>query len=497
MTTYRGQRSSSVNGAAVDRERPIGNIQQPAARAEVPLRSFGASQRLPGRLRRGGLTSIGFFIISCWIASFTVSLDIVYEFKLYDILSVIGVIFFSRELVLGLKSNRSPFFITKLLLLIFAFGTLVSVVRSLETGSLGIGEVDVLAIRAYRVFSFIAIFIIILKLNLRVRDLTNLLRVIYVSVLAQSVIIALQSIDLIPILWPVHERFYLRIVPTGTLGLNHLNSVVFMVVGLSAIVSLLELKRRWTISLILWHSGSTVLFVYAMLLGEARSSIVALAVLAILWMRRRRAVILLVGVMIFGVILTGSQYLDVGYQFGFVWSDRTVKKMAVESVGEISTLTDIDRGRPMIWTEAAKKLVTRPDIILFGAGFQNFIGFGIRASAGHNLFLHVFVELGILGIIFYFAFLWRLWSIFRRSGKSWYDVSTGSKLSSAAESCLLTIILIGLFNESLYPQRAMMGFMGFCLTYFAIAGHTTWISYVAPIRRRRIYFGKRKARWRT
>lgn len=408
---------------------------------------------------------LAFLLLCVWIGSFTVGIDFVWQFKAFDLIGFVTVVYFRGALVSRLRGSDRLAGTGRWLMLIVLATSLLSVVR--KGTSLGLA---VVIIRDYRFVLYMAALLLITGIELDRRRLRLLLMTIAGSATAQAVIIVFQSVGLIPILWPAEEMIYTITYPTGTLGLNHLNSVLFMVVGLCAAGSLLHRGKLVKLSRTVWVAAAGLVMAFAMLSGEARSALIALPVLGILVVRRLRGAVLLGLLLVLGVVLAVALRIDPGAQWKGVWERRVATRLP--SSGVPHDLAQIDEVRPRIWKRTLRRLIERPDYLLTGTGFQNFYWLKIGAGAGHNLYLHTLVELGIVGLTVFLRFLWLL---YRRMapGPESRDIEH-AWVAHLGRSALLVIMILGFFNESLYPQRAIMGFMGFGLAYFAVAGHRGW-----------------------
>ena len=134
-------------------------------------------------------------------------------------------------------------------------------------------------------------------------------------------------------------------------------------------------------------------------------------------------------------------------------------------------------GRLSSWADLIVWLGHRPDVLLFGAGFQNFhyyVGLSsgaVKLEAAHNAFLHILSEAGIFGFCIFLmwigsVFLWlRSW---RRT-----TPDPGSRtIAGAFTSLMLAIVVTCFTQESLLPIFSMFPFV---LHFYIILG--IFISY--------------------
>ncbi len=127
------------------------------------------------------------------------------------------------------------------------------------------------------------------------------------------------------------------------------------------------------------------------------------------------------------------------------------ERLASMSGGSEVEQTLESTGRLIGWTVAINYLLTHPIDAIFGVGFDCW-GYTIYKaggqSAGHNLYLHVLGELGLVGGMIYLAFFGRLFFRLKRALGSGGDAEPIGQLSVA----LLIALLVGSVTaELLYP----------------------------------------------
>jgi hypothetical protein len=156
-----------------------------------------------------------------------------------------------------------------------------------------------------------------------------------------------------------------------------------------------------------------------------------------------------------------------------LWQERVVSRLRGKSWEEVRSIDDFHTARPTVWRDTIHGILRKPYVLLTGGGFQNYQWVSEKAIAGHNQYLHVLVELGVIGLVFYVQVLRAMWQQFGVLGRR--DPYLYYLLSLPGTSCLGAILVVGLINESFYPARAVPGFMGFFLAYFAVATHRGWL----------------------
>lgn len=142
----------------------------------------------------------------------------------------------------------------------------------------------------------------------------------------------------------------------------------------------------------------------------------------------------------------------------------TILPAVSERLASISGGSEVEQtlestGRLTGWTVAVKYLFHHPIDAILGVGFDCW-GYTIyRAggqSAGHNLYLHVLGELGLLGGIIYLMFFFRLLLRLNRARGSGGDAEPIGQLSLA----LLIALLVGSITaELLYPTVTQISCM--------------------------------------
>lgn len=428
--------------------------------------------------------------LSAWIWSLTFCIDLVYEFKLFDIIAFIGIFFVFRGHILPADWRNHDLTKWSVRFLICGLiGVFITLLRYPDPFWM-----SVVILRYYRFVCYVVLSLIITNLRVPQSSLKRLLDIIYYSVLVQAILITLQFLGFLPILWPAYELhehdFY-----TGTLGLNHINSIIFMVVGIAAAVGklnqiILDRRKRFMIALPLF---SVVLMMMCMFIGEARSSILALSLFIISLMRKMRGFLIVAGIVLSIIVVNKIAHIDVIESGMHVFTHRLERKMDVNEEGQpVMSPDSIDPKRVRIWKTTIYYLINYPDNLFFGTGFQNFKNlsrnyreslphtvFGVEpqnASSAHNLFLHVLAELGIVGFVVLCNWLISIW----RSISVWKSINRGlyNTLSYPGLACFLAVLSVAMINEGIYPHRNVPGFMGFFLAYVSVITHSGWLTSV-------------------
>lgn len=253
----------------------------------------------------------------------------------------------------------------------------------------------------------------------------------------------------------------------GVLGFNRAGHGKMLVTGIFMCFAMTQLTRN----LLLKTLGyiSIPLLLTALLFSFSRSSYVVLIVAAMSLAVTLGGARALKGILMtfFGVIVIYiilMQFPELRERFLFIGGQRTAFEASA--------------GRIAGWTELLSWLLESPGILAVGAGFQNFSYFvKIHAEigeleSGHNNFLHILVELGILGFL---AFIGWLVSIFYWL-VSWRRTMTDKidkMMPGIFASLMIGIVASCMFSETLYPVVSMVPWMvhfclilGICTSYY-------------------------------
>lgn len=404
------------------------------------------------------------WVLCAWIVSFTIGPDVLSQLKAFDLMTVLGILFYRKEIVFFFRgknpASRPLFFF----LAIAFIGVWITMFRLGDTRFLA-----AVGLRYFRLVGYTVVFAAIQGLVVGRDGLIFLTKCIAGSAVAQAALIFFQHLGLIPTLWAREEWMYGRFIPTGTLALNHLNVVLFMTVGAGALLVVILIQRGalWRLFL-----GGVILplMASAILLGEARSGLVAITLFGLFSLRRAKLWPQAVGLVLVGLVVATALGLPIIEKWDYIWQERVVEKGLV-GAGGMSSNSGQQPARVGIWWGTIGGLARDPDVLLVGTGFQNFVMINRMAVAAHCLPLHVLVELGIFGLLTFGAFFGSVFSLLRGRGRN-----EGEKNAHfQGLTVFMVLLVLSLFNETLYPQRAIMGFMGYGLSFLAVAGHPGWV----------------------
>ncbi|MGQ9663581.1 MAG: O-antigen ligase family protein [Kiritimatiellia bacterium] len=213
--------------------------------------------------------------------------------------------------------------------------------------------------------------------------------------------------------------------------------------------------------------------VHAMLIGRARSSFIALAAFSLMLARKVRTLFILLLLTCVAIPVLSSSRLDVVKNIEDLWQQRVLDRLKGRRIENLASLAQVGASRIEIWKDTFAGIVAKPYVLVTGAGFQNFSLVNRKAAAAHNQYLHVLVELGLVGLSFYGWLLWSIWRQLNAVGRESHELYHLVSLPGTA--CLAAVLVVGMLNETFYPSRAIPGFMGFFLAYVAVGTHRAWL----------------------
>jgi O-antigen ligase len=125
--------------------------------------------------------------------------------------------------------------------------------------------------------------------------------------------------------------------------------------------------------------------------------------------------------------------------------------------------------RTKIYFDNFPKAVERaPWVLLTGSGFQNISVYMGGVTGGHNNYLHVLMELGIVGLVIYLVFLTKVLKVLRRAmmtGRSRFE----HFLAADAWVCFVGILATMLVGETLWAQYSTFTLSGQIMVYVGLA----------------------------
>lgn len=342
-------------------------------------------------------------------------------------------------------------------------------------------------IRYIRFFSYCSVFILIYIFIDNRKQLQIFFNLLLTGIIAVSVIGTLQSLNIVPNLWPdyysVYWEYTTGYLSTSTLAPNHTHYSLIMSIGIIMVLTVLKIDFRLHTKNLFFIAG-LIPMTYSMIASQGRSGWLVLMVYLIYTVLFSRGKIVTIA-LVFGAILFVLNYLSAVsekssiqdillYRSINAHKDLGRTSLDIFEEGDKNYIQRIDDNRWFIYQTAISHLSERPEYWFLGAGFQNASrAIGGVSIAAHNAYLNVFAEHGIVGLFVYMAFLYHLfmlgWKLRKtaNSKESYYFANEWIGL-------FLGILAANFFGEIIYPGRALFTFLG---TFFVICGlflHPAW-----------------------
>lgn len=288
----------------------------------------------------------------------------------------------------------------------------------------------------------------------------KLVLVFLLLITLSSLIVILQNLQIIPYLWS--ETYFIDYEGfiSGTFGPNKIVLGMSMVISCCFIVGLLYMKSNKIPVVFLYVPLCLALI--ALILSGSRTSYVGFAVflLYFLFTYTSRFIFFSIIGFIFGgfVIYTSPQIIE---KIQYIIDTRITNKLS--NPDELNSLTDANQlyedlgsGRDKLHSSYIRFILNRPQVIPFGQGFINRSGIGFSA---HNMYLTLIVELGVVGLFFYFNWLLSYINISKKK-------QPGIQL--AVNGLVLAMLVTLYFGEHLYVYRPLFGLLGLFMITFVV-----------------------------
>ncbi len=378
-----------------------------------------------------------------------------YELALVAFGLVIGLRYLGHLRILWQESDlhRS----TRNMILIVWAGVIVTLILGEEQGVLA-------SLRALRFTGFllVASLLAVTVSTRRGRDI--LLGVMFCNVLIQSVLSFLQSLGYIPYLWPPKWKLLYGARPIGTLAPNHTQMGIVMLLGI-AVAMVYVRSARFFLLRIICVLAIGIMCVSVVLLGSrtAMLGVAAYAVFSVL--QRGRTAILRYAVLVLGIVLVVNfrgELLEEQVRDAF--DERVVEVYERGGIEELSSY------RLSIWRMFPETIKRHSWVLVTGSGFQNADPVIHGATAMHNNYLHVIVELGVIGFLIYANWLLKVYRSLRHAESQTVD-TRGMVLAEEMKLAFMAILVTMLVSETLYAQAAMA----------TLTGQITFLVYLAAL----------------
>lgn len=324
--------------------------------------------------------------------------------------------------------------------------TILTVYASLSTGLgfLRLGEgIDEVVVRAFlaglRFASMGLAFLIPSAIPTEQDEFGRHMRLMWVGLvvlLAISVLHALSVVNL--------PSYYGHDMARGTIqyGILWLNRASLGTMAQLGVFVCLLLMRMKKLPLVI-GIPTTIGFIWLLLGSFSRSNLVSFVVfiaLSVLLAKQKKVTNLLLA------IILGGCFVAIASQIPAI-SERIITLTGTSEVEQALGKS----GRLVGWTVAVKYLATHPLNAMVGVGYDCWGRTIYQAggqSAGHNMYLHVLGELGVVGAFLFFSFFLRLLHRFFRAFHAHGDASLVGGLSLAL---LLSLLVGSITAELIFP----------------------------------------------
>lgn len=273
------------------------------------------------------------------------------------------------------------------------------------------------------------------------------------------VVIILQNFNFIPFLWNDTYKLGYAGFLSGTLGPNKIISGMYSLMVSTLAIGLLSNKKTNINKTLLIFA--IVINLYILLLSGSRTSYVGLLVFLAFFafFKTSRFVFfaILTGFLFSFFIFTNEMLYS---KIDEVINNRVITKIQNEedlenaNVGKL--YEDLGSGRDNISLGYVNYILSNPEIIPFGLGFNNRLTRGIAA---HNMYLTVIKELGLVGFVLYFGWLIQYLLVpFKK-----YN---GNEM--AIKGLALSMLVTVFFGEHLYIYRPLFATLGMFLLVMTV-----------------------------
>jgi len=347
--------------------------------------------------------------------------------------------------VIALFKTKKQLFWWAGILLILSWLSLIITAATSGIGRLGPAGVRLIRFSAY---FFSGAYVVVLVNT--PRKLKHILTILYLNVVIQAILSTAQRLGWIG---SFYSAFYIQAygaLPVGTLSAHHKQIGVVMLLGLGIGLTYLRVKKNLIQRIV------NIIFVGLMFSASvfalSRTAWLGMAGMALgyLFIYKGRSIgmglLLLIGLVGLTLLMTQLEVNILGVleeDVNLVLIDR-VERLGVEG---------LTSDRQIIYETVPNRIARNPWIIFVGTGFQNQSSF-FYGSGAHNNYLHVWMELGIIGFIVYMGMLRQIL----------FDLWSGAKrLSSKFEKTLamdtfavfIGILFTMLVGETLWAQPSM------------------------------------------
>ncbi|WP_432671689.1 O-antigen ligase family protein [Flavobacterium sp. SM2513] len=384
------------------------------------------------------------------------------EFRLYDILGVVLMLFYYKFYNTVDVVIRKVFFLK--ILRRFMIWAGITMVMTLFFHILADKLVGFLQVILYMyhfwVFYVAAVFFYIFCLNATILK-TGIYLILFLSI-GSCLIIIMQNLGLISFLWSdIYFKGYQGFL-SGTLGPNKIVTGMTSLFVASLCFGLL-LEKQYRINILVVYVA-VLLNIYIIFISGSRTTYVAFLILLVFFAVRSPLRFILGGsVLLFSFTIMLSAYPNLQKTFDQTLENRIFSKTEVFDEGNndaeySDAYEDLGSGRENLTKNNLIYILENPQMIPFGTGFVNHLNKTFGKSA-HNMYLQSIRETGLVGFFLYFG--WLLSYLFIR-----FDKYKG--FSIALQGLVFAMLVTLFFGEHLYIYRPLFGLLGLFLIITSI-----------------------------
>jgi hypothetical protein len=376
------------------------------------------------------------------------------ELRLYDLVGVvIAVLYFRNIPVINILIKNKLVLRSLFYFLLWASLTvLITLGDSIQSGMIFWGIQSLLYLFHFWTFFIASVFLILI-----IQDLDQLRKIVTFCMICSCVvflIVVLQNFQMIPFLWneSYMNNYYGFL--SGTLGPNKIVLGMTCLMIFAFCMGLLNDKKvkvnKWLLLL------TIALATIVLIMSGSRTSYLGAAVF-LAYFLVRETVSFIYSLIICCVLLAGVSYLrpEVVQKAAEVYEARVEKKIrdpkAVSEARVDEMYEDLGSGRKELSMLYVNYLLDNPQIIPFGLGFNNRLSL---ISSAHNTYLSLINEVGLVGVILYFRWLFSYFFI---------RMPQYPHLRMALKGLVLSMAVTLFFGEHLYVYRPLFGLVGLFL----------------------------------
>ena len=386
------------------------------------------------------------------------------DFRIYDFTLFFFAIFIAgrmRARIRALTADRSSFHRWAFFLLVLVWASLI---MTYTTG--GPARLLFAGLRAYRFTGFLFIAVFIVAIANTPQRWQFLLKVFYVNICVQALLVCGQEFGIVPHLWPDYwtAGYWIagNTVPVGTLSPHHKQIGVIMILGIAMSIAYISVAPR-TQKVIL--VAPIVSMLMALAVSGARTALLGLGayVLAYVYIHRGRAIptMMFIGFSLIVVYVYSPSWL----------TDPLESELDARITARVEKLgfAGLSGDRMSIYTsDIPYALMNNPFIIVAGAGFQNIKYATAGATGAHNNYLQALIELGIVGFLVYMRFLIAILRRLRfaaRKARTRLEAAIASDVWAVFIGILATMMV----GETIWAQYSMFTLAGQVMTLVGLA----------------------------